>query len=89
MTIFNVNGYETDSLTEAMELCRTAHHESKSVAVLEQHRAALSKPNLLDVQRAKAGVTPNVTAEATVRLEKLASDASAAAVAAANEASQV
>lgn len=60
--IFNVNGQETDSLNEAINYCREVWATSKKEAVEAQRREALSKPTPLDIQRAEAGVTPNISA---------------------------
>lgn len=68
MAIFNVNGQETDSLQDAINYCREVWAESKKEAVEEQRREALAKPTPLDIQRAEAGVTPNIAGASAARL---------------------
>jgi hypothetical protein len=57
MALFNINGKSADSLQEALEICREIWSNSKSDAVLEQKKEALSKPTPLDRERAEAGVS--------------------------------
>lgn len=60
MAIFNINGFETDTLSEAFEICREVWSLSKAPAVKEQLETLLSKPTALDVRRAELGLTPMV-----------------------------
>lgn len=68
MAIFNVNGQETDNLLEAFDICREIWAESKKEDVEAQRRDALAKPTPLDIQRAEAGVTPNVSGASAAKL---------------------
>lgn len=82
MSVFNVNGQETDNLNDAIDLCKAVWHEYKAPAVLEQHRAALSKPSELDLQRARMGVSaPDISASSATKML----DARSAAAAKAND----
>lgn len=66
MPIFTINGQTTDNINEAHNMVRDAWTESKKEAVAQQKHAALSKPSLIDLERAAAGIT---AADVSTRIE--------------------